>query len=111
LVGVIIDGERELALVKVQGAPFATSLKVGDTLDGWQVKEIAPDKAVFHAGAVEQTLVLGDARANQSQPAQAGIRNNNVAPPAPQAANGPSPKSIMPTNGQRPVPQSGNGQQ
>lgn len=111
LVGVIIDSDRQLALVKVQGAPFATSLKVGATLDGWQVKEIAPDKVVFHAGNVEQTLGLGDERTSQSQPAQAGMRNGTAPPSAPPTTIGPSvpPKPMLTTNGQRSLPQIGSG--
>lgn len=111
LVGVILDGEKQLALVKVQGAPFAASLKVGATLDGWQVKEIASDKVVFHAGTAEQVLGLGDQRASQSQPAQTGMRSGIAPPSAPQAAIGPQPKPVLPTNGQRPLPQSGSGLQ
>lgn len=113
LVGIIIDGERQLALVKVQGAPFAESLKVGATLDGWQVKEIAPDKVVFHAGTAEQILGLGDQRTNQSQPAQPGMHNGTAPPSALQTAIAPSvpPKPVLPTSGQRPLPQSGSGLQ
>ena len=68
LVGVIIDGDRQLALMKTQGAPFAESLRVGALIDGWKVTEIAPDKVVLHAGTAEQ--ILGLAISAQTKPKQ-----------------------------------------
>ncbi|MDE2075280.1 MAG: hypothetical protein KGJ81_17750, partial [Alphaproteobacteria bacterium] len=43
LVGVIIDGDQRLALIKLAGAPFAAGYAVGAEIAGWQLTEIDAD--------------------------------------------------------------------
>lgn len=85
LVGVIIDGDRQLALVKTQSAPFAESLRVGALIGGWKVTEIAPDKVVLHAGGAEQILRIGDQRSGQTQANRPPLPNVRAVPSMPSA--------------------------
>ncbi len=62
LIGVILDGKTQLAMVKGQGAPFATSVGVGESIGGWQVAEISPDHVSLRAGVYEHTLRMDDKR-------------------------------------------------
>lgn len=86
LVGVIIDPKNQLALVKREGAPFAESLALGASLDGWEVTEIAADHVTLRSAA--QEFVLGLDGKRKSQPNQPG---SAMAPPG--GAAGPT----MPT--------------
>jgi len=58
LVGVILDGQNSLAMVKPAGAPFAQAMGVGASVGGWQITSIGPDKIVLHAGTFEQDVRL-----------------------------------------------------
>ncbi|HEY5339246.1 MAG TPA: hypothetical protein VIJ85_13650, partial [Rhizomicrobium sp.] len=104
LIGVIIDSDKQLALVKAPGAPFAASLHVGDLLDGWQVTKIGPDAVVLRAGTIEHILEIGDQRAGKSQPLSA---NGAAAPSIPASAAVPAapPKADL-TTIRPPVPAS-----
>lgn len=62
LVGVILDTDNKLALLKSQGAPFAASIPVGGMLGAWQVTEITADHVVLRAGTFEHVLRMNDAR-------------------------------------------------
>ncbi len=68
LVGVIIDPKNQLALVKREGAPFAESLALGASLDGWEVTEIAPDHVTLRSAAQEFVLGLDGKRKSQPGP-------------------------------------------
>jgi hypothetical protein len=78
LVGVIIDSERRLALMKPNEAALAASYAVGDQVQGWQVSEIDPDRVVLKAGTVEDDLRM-DANKATNQATGAEIRS---VPPA-----------------------------
>lgn len=56
LVGVIIDSERRLALMKGSEAALAMSYAVGERIDGWQVAEVDPDRVVLRTGTVEDDI-------------------------------------------------------
>ena len=71
LVGVILDGERKLALIRSPQAPLAIGLGVGGTIEGWQVTRVEPDRVALRAGGPEQELKLSD---NKLQ-ANAGSNN------------------------------------
>jgi hypothetical protein len=66
LVGVILDGQNSLAMVKLAGAPFAQAMGVGASIGGWQITGVGPDKIVLHAGAFEQDVRLDAKPAGQS---------------------------------------------
>ena len=69
LVGVILDGQNSLAMVKLAGASFAQAMAVGASIGGWQITSIAPDKIVLHAGSLEQDVRLDAKPAGQAPPA------------------------------------------
>ena len=74
LVGIILDSKNQLALIKTEGAPFATSVGVGGAVEGWEIAEIAPDHVVLKAGAQEYTMRMDAKRTQQSSmPAAAGV--------------------------------------
>ena len=63
LVGVILDGDRKLALIKSPQAPLAVGLGVGGTIEGWQVTRVEADRVALRAGGPEQELRLSDNKA------------------------------------------------
>lgn len=71
LVGIIVDGQSKLALIKMPGAPFATGVAVGGDIAGWQVSEIDADGIVLHSGSFDYTVKL-----NGSTGSEAGTGNN-----------------------------------
>lgn len=71
LVGVILDPKNQLALLKNEGAPFASGVGVGGSVEGWQVVEIGPDYVQLRAGAREYTLRMIGKRF--SQPSATGL--------------------------------------
>jgi len=60
LVGVILDGEKKLALIKSPQAPLAVGLGVGGSIEGWQVTRVEADRVALRAGGPEQELKLSD---------------------------------------------------
>jgi len=58
LVGIIIDAQRRIAMIRTASSPLATAVAVGDTLQGWQVTEIAPDRVTLHQGTADDTIKL-----------------------------------------------------
>jgi hypothetical protein len=81
LVGIILDGQDKLAMLRTPSAPFANSYHLGATLQGWQLTEITPDKVVLTNGGSRDEIRLQDNRA-ASKPPGAG------AAPPPQPAPG-----------------------
>ena len=88
LVGVILDGDRKLALIKSPQAPLAVGLGVGGTIEGWQVTRVEADRVALRAGGPEQELVLSDNKA------AAGMSANG-----PNGGPGPGPGNLR-----RPLP-------
>lgn len=58
LVGVILDKEESLALLKTPTSPLATAYRVGAMISGWQLSEISPDRIVLSAGAARSEIRL-----------------------------------------------------
>ena len=85
LVGVILDGDKKLALIKSPQMPLAVGLGVGSSIEGWQVTRVEPDRVALRAGGPEQELKLSD---------------NKAPPPGPQQITGPG-------NFRRPFPRPG----
>lgn len=69
LVGIIVSGGDRLALVKTSSSPLATAFRVGATISGWQVTEIAPDHIVLGAGPARSEIRLEANRATPPKPA------------------------------------------
>ncbi len=58
LMGVIIGGDKRIALVRAGTSPVAESVIVGGQLSGWQVSAIEPDHITLHAGSNDYTINL-----------------------------------------------------
>jgi hypothetical protein len=76
LVGIILDSQDRLALVRTPAQPFASALRLGATLSGWQLTEIAPDRIVLSAGAARDEIRLD---ANRAPNSPSSIPNGNDA--------------------------------
>jgi hypothetical protein len=66
LIGVIIEGDTRLALVKTANEPFARSVAQGGAIEGWTVSEVDADKIVLSSGATKQEILLAANRATES---------------------------------------------
>lgn len=71
LIGVIVDGQNKLALIKLPGAAFASGVAIGGNIAGWQVSQITPDGIVLHSGSSDYTIKLNGGE-NGSTPASGG---------------------------------------
>ena len=69
LVGVILDGEKKLALIRSPQQPLAVGLGVGGSIEGWQVTRVEADRVALRAGGPEQELKLSDNKAVPSNTA------------------------------------------
>jgi general secretion pathway protein N len=58
LVGVINAPDRELALVLEAGAPAATLVRPGGTVDGWTVTKIGPSSITVQAGQAYEVIKI-----------------------------------------------------
>lgn len=74
LIGVILDKENSLALLKSPTTPLATAYRVGATISGWQVAEISPDRVVLSAGPARAELRLD---ANKAAPHPPAVASSN----------------------------------
>jgi hypothetical protein len=79
LIGVIIEGDERIALVKSPLMPFASSVREGDMIEGMSVATIAADRIVLSSGATRQVILLEANRASSSS----GNGSRVAAPPAP----------------------------
>jgi hypothetical protein len=68
LVGIIVDANDRLAMLRTPGSPLASAFRVGATISGWQLSEIAPDRIVLSAGAARDEIRLAANKA-PSKPA------------------------------------------
>lgn len=85
LIGVIIDGERRLAILKTDRSPLAESFEVGAQVGGrWSLKEVEPDRIVLESGKFKHKIELHSASNRRPAP---------KAPPAPQPAPAPQQKN------------------
>jgi len=58
LIGVIIDGQNRLALVRTSASPLEVSVTVGASLGPWTVTTIEPDHISLRAGTNETEIRL-----------------------------------------------------
>jgi type II secretory pathway component PulC len=88
LVGVIIDADRKLAMVKYSEGTLASSVGIGTEINGWQVAVIDPDRIVLKAGSSEQEVRLDANKAPpQSAPSSPGFAAHPVQAQAPPLSN------------------------
>lgn len=77
LVGIIIDNEKSLAILKPADAAFASSMTVGDSVGAWRLSAIEPDRVILTVGPNRNEIRLD---ANKSTPAP--IRQDQSGPSA-----------------------------
>jgi hypothetical protein len=85
LVGVIIDSDKRLAMVKSSEGALASSVAVGAQIAGWQVAEIEPDRIVLKAGTAQEEVRL-DANKAPPQSVSSQARSPSALPPQGQRA-------------------------
>jgi type II secretory pathway component PulC len=69
LVGIILDGQDKLAMLRTPSAPFASSYRLGASVQGWQVTEITSGTVVLTNGGTRDEIRLQDNRAASKPPA------------------------------------------
>ena len=69
LIGVIIDKQRRLALLKLPDSPLATGVTEGASIGNWQVRAIEPDRIELRAGSKNYVIMLEANRAIAARPA------------------------------------------
>jgi hypothetical protein len=80
LIGVIIEGETRLAILKSAASPLETSVTLGAIVDGWQVTVIDSDRIVVRRGSQEQEIRLDANRANSTGPTTQAIQGSLSSP-------------------------------
>jgi hypothetical protein len=58
LVGVILDGNTRIAMIKSPSAPMAVGVAVGSSFQGWQVTRVDPDRVALRGSGEEQELKM-----------------------------------------------------
>jgi len=58
LIGVIMDSQNRMALMRVPTSPLAQSFAIGATVEGWQVTEIQSDSVQLRLGANVMTITF-----------------------------------------------------
>jgi hypothetical protein len=99
LVGVILDGDTKLALIKSQAAPLAVGVTVGGTIEGWEVTRVDPDRVALRAGGPEQELTLSS---NNPPPATGPNGGQPRVGPGFQRPGFPRPPALQRPNFQQP---------
>jgi len=77
LVGIIADGTDRLALVKTGTSPLASAYRVGASISGWRIVEIAPDRIVLASGPVRSEIRLSTAQTAPKPQASAPNLSNS----------------------------------
>ena len=99
LVGVILDSNTQLALIRSAASPLEVSYAVGASVDGWQLTEIDAEKIVLRYGSsvdeieLKATSALPDERAQQRPPSGTVPVSTSAAP---QPGNSSPPSSPAP---------------
>jgi type II secretory pathway component PulC len=67
VVGVIIDGENRIAMIRVPSSPLATAFRIGAAISGWRIAEIDPDRVVLTSGGLRDEIRLDANRPAKAQ--------------------------------------------
>jgi len=73
LVGVIIDADHKIAMVKSSDGMLAASMSEGAEIGGWHLATIEPDRIVLKFGASEHEVRLDANKAPPQQPVAPNI--------------------------------------
>jgi hypothetical protein len=71
LVGIILDPWEKIALLRIQASPLAVAFRLGATIAGWQLSEIAADKIVLSNGTSNDEIRLDAHQAQTINPVAA----------------------------------------
>jgi hypothetical protein len=85
LIGIIIDGARRIAMIRSTVSPVATSVSIGDAIEGWKVVQVDPDRIVLRSGSDNAEIRLTQNRS----PAMSGpttVISGGLPPGMPQGA-------------------------
>ncbi len=98
LVGVLSDGTRSIALLRVKSTSVTASAEVGGIVNGWRVARIDPTAVTLRANGGEFVVPLdGPANRPPSQPLQPGTPDQPARTPP--AAPAPTPSIAPPQPG------------
>lgn len=100
LIGIIIDGTRRIAMIRSNVSPVATSVSVGDAIEGWRVAQVDPDRIVLRSGSDSAEIRLTQNRS----PAMSG---STTSPPGMGTPPGMGPQAGQIGPGSGPVPPGG----
>ena len=78
LTGVVIAADRKLALMKARGANEEARLKEGETIQGWQVDKIFPDRVLLSADGRTAVIPIWDAAKARALNRQASKRDKKT---------------------------------
>jgi hypothetical protein len=81
LVGVIADSAGSLALVRSPDSPLETSLRAGQTIGGWQITQILPDRMILTSGAVQDEVRLDAPHPMDAPPSKPNPQTPQQTPP------------------------------
>lgn len=77
LVGVILDAQKRLAMVKSARSPLAIAIAVGENIDGWEVKAIEADRVILRSGSGETTVMLKPSTAQPGMESNPGVQQQS----------------------------------
>lgn len=83
LIGIIIDGQNRLALVRTPASPLEQSVTIGATLGQWTVTAIETDHITLKAGLTETDIRLNANRTNAAPPDQTPVTPTPQSTPTP----------------------------
>lgn len=80
LLGVVIDDDMRMALLRPKGAKRTLRILEGQQIDGWTVEDVRPDRVVMRRGGVSEEVRLRDLPGRKRlKPAQSS-KNETDAP-------------------------------
>jgi hypothetical protein len=96
LIGVIIDGDRKLAMLRTPSSPLEVGVSLGSQINGWQVIAILPDRIVLRSGTTDYPIGLnavhgGTPAVGPANGAGPGSPPVEVPPPPPSNADDTAP--------------------
>jgi general secretion pathway protein N len=78
LIGVLLDGDQRIAVLKQASSPATVRVIEGDTVQGWTAAQIAADRVVFRSGSGEYVVEFPKPITNSSNPPTSAPRPASV---------------------------------
>ena len=89
--GVIMAENRQFALVRRQAGGETLRLAAGDTIDGWTVTSVLPDRVLFLRDETTKEIELKDLTPSKPKPRR-GRSRRRTTPSQPAPATGANPR-------------------